>query len=103
VRTSGRPVQNAADYSVDEYILQSGTRASDDESGFIQAPEPLLPNYGVGKVRQYNLDMTMLLCYNSKERVLQEFARLGEEAGLVFTKLWEFGELGAVEFRLPAA
>jgi hypothetical protein len=65
-----------------------------------QAPEPLLPNYGVGKVRQYNLDMTMLLCYNSKERTLQEFVKLGEDAGLKFVKLWEFGELGAVEFGL---
>lgn len=85
----------------DEYILQSGTRTAANESKFgRQAPEPLLPNYGVGKVRQYNLDMTMLLCYNSKERTLQEFVGLGEAAGLRFTKLWEFGELGAVEFGL---
>ncbi|KAJ7512101.1 S-adenosyl-L-methionine-dependent methyltransferase [Mycena galericulata] len=85
---------------IHEYILQSGTRTATADSNFTQAPEPLLPNYGVGKVRQYNLDLTMLLCYNSKERTLQELAGLGEAAGLRFTKLWEFGELGAVEFRL---
>jgi hypothetical protein len=87
-------------FPVDEYILQSGTRTSATESKFLQAPEPLLPNYGVGKVRQYNLDLTMLLCYNSKERSLQEFVQIGEDAGLKFIKLWEFGELGAVEFGL---
>ncbi|KAJ7895694.1 S-adenosyl-L-methionine-dependent methyltransferase [Mycena leptocephala] len=85
---------------IHEYILQSGTRTSATDSKFLQAPEPLLPNYGVGKVRQYNLDLTMLLCYNSKERSLQEFVKIGEDAGLKFTRLWEFGELGAVEFGL---
>ncbi|KAJ6631080.1 S-adenosyl-L-methionine-dependent methyltransferase [Mycena sp. CBHHK59/15] len=87
---------------IHEYILQSGNRTSVSESKFTQAPEPMLPNYGVGKVRQYNLDLTMLLCYNAKERTLQELIKLGEASGLSFTKLWEFGELGAVEFRLPA-
>ncbi|KAJ7661851.1 S-adenosyl-L-methionine-dependent methyltransferase [Mycena rosella] len=85
---------------IHEYILQSGVRAAATESNFTQAPEPLLANYGFGKLRQYNLDLTMLVLCNSKERTLQEFASLGEAAGLRFERLWELGELGAVEFRL---
>jgi hypothetical protein len=43
----------------------------------VQAPEPLLPNYGFGRVRQYNLDLDMMCMLNSKERTLEEFAQLG--------------------------
>jgi len=68
-----------------------------------QAPEPLLPNYGVGKVRQYNLDLDMMVMLNSQERYLEEFIKLGEEAGLRFEKLWDVGEMGVIEFRLAEA
>lgn len=73
------------------------------DSPFEQAPEPLLPNYGVGRIRQYALDLDMMVMLNSQERRLEEFIRLGEEAGLMFTKLWNFGEMSAVEFRLSQA
>ena len=43
--------------------------------------------------------MTML---NSEERQLDDFIRLGEGAGLKFEKLWDFREMGLVEYRLPA-
>ncbi|KAJ7637862.1 S-adenosyl-L-methionine-dependent methyltransferase [Mycena rosella] len=85
---------------IHEYILQSRVRAAATESNFMQAPELLLANYGIGKLQQYNLDLTMLVLCNSKERTLQEFASLGEAAGLRFERLWELGELAAVEFRL---
>lgn len=75
----------------------------EDDSLFEQAPEPLLPNYGVGRIRQYALDLDMMVMLNSQERRLEEFIRLGEEAGLMFTKLWNFGEMSAVEFRLSQA
>ncbi|KAJ7676259.1 S-adenosyl-L-methionine-dependent methyltransferase [Mycena rosella] len=97
VKKSMKPGSRAL---IHEYILQSGVRAAATESNFTQAPEPLLANYGVGNLRQYNLDLTMLVLGNSKERTLQEFASLGEAAGLRFERLWELGELGAVEFRL---
>jgi hypothetical protein len=71
------------------------------ESAFEQAPEPLLPNYGVGRIRQYALDLDMMVMLNSQERRLEEFIALGEEAGLKFVKLWDLGEMSAVELRLP--
>jgi len=38
---------------------------------------------------------------NSQERRLPDFIQLGEAAGLEFVKLWDFGETGLVEYRLP--
>jgi hypothetical protein len=85
----------------EEFVLQHADRVADSLSAFKQAPEPLLPNYGVGKMRQYNLDLDMMVMLNSQERRLEEFVKLGEEAGLRFEKLWDnIGEMGVVEFRL---
>lgn len=42
-----------------------------------QAPEPLLPNFGYGRVRPYNLDLDMMVALNSRERTLEEFVELG--------------------------
>ena len=86
----------------DEYILQHANRVPEGQSNFNQAPEPLLPNYGAGRIRQYNLDMDIMAMLNSEERQLDDFVRLGEGAGLKFEKLWDFGEMGLVEYRLPA-
>lgn len=49
-----------------------------------------------------NLDLNMMAMYNSEERRLDDFIRLGKVAGLKFEKLWHFGDMGAVEYRLPA-
>ena len=46
--------------------------------------------------------MDMMAMLNSEERQLDDFVRLGEGAGLKFEKLWDFGEMGLVEYRLPA-
>jgi len=62
----------------------------------------MLPNYGAGRIRQYNLDLDMMTMLNSEERRIPEFIQLGEAAGLRFVKLWDFGETGLVEYRLPA-
>ncbi|TFK35060.1 O-methyltransferase-domain-containing protein [Crucibulum laeve] len=86
---------------IQEYILQHANRVPNDQSEFEQAPEPLLPNYGAGRIRQYNLDIDMITMLNSEERTGGEFIRLGEAAGLKFTKVWDIGELGLVEFSLP--
>ncbi|KAF9458941.1 S-adenosyl-L-methionine-dependent methyltransferase [Collybia nuda] len=85
---------------IHEYVLQRADRVTEGDSPFEQAPEPLLPNYGVGRIRQYALDLDMMVMLNSQERRLEEFVALGEEAGLVFVKLWNFGEMSAAEFRL---
>jgi len=54
----------------------------------------------VGRIRQYRLDLVMMLVFNSKERTLEEFIKIGEEAGLSFVKLWNTSDLGLLEFRL---
>ena len=87
----------------EEYILQPANRVPEEKSPVKQAPEPLLPNYGGGRIRQYNCDIHMMALMNSEERRLPEFIRLGEAAGLEFVKLWDLGEMGLVEYRLPKA
>ncbi|TFK36164.1 S-adenosyl-L-methionine-dependent methyltransferase [Crucibulum laeve] len=86
---------------IHEYILQYANRVPADKSDFQQAPEPLLPNYGAGRIRQYNLDIDMMAVLNSEERTVEHFKRLGEAAGLKFTRVWDLGESGLVEFGLP--
>lgn len=85
----------------EEYILQHVNRLPADQSIFQQAPEPLLPNFGAGRIRQYNLDLDMMTALNSQERRLPEFIKLGEAAGLKFVKLWDFGETALAEYQLP--
>jgi hypothetical protein len=87
-------------HNPEEFVLQHVDRVAENSSAFKQAPEPLLPNYGVGKIRQYNLDIDMMVMLNSQERYLEEFIKLGEEAGLRFEKLWDLGEMSIVELRL---
>ena len=87
----------------DEYILQPANRVPEENAPHRQAPEPLLPNYGAGRIRQYNLDIHMMAMLNSQERRLPHFIRLGEAAGLEFVKLWDLGEMSLIEYRLPKA
>jgi hypothetical protein len=46
------------------------------------------------------MDVAMMTMFNSEERHLQAYIRLGEASGLAFVKLWDFGESGIVEFRM---
>ncbi|KAJ6631096.1 S-adenosyl-L-methionine-dependent methyltransferase [Mycena sp. CBHHK59/15] len=79
---------------IHEYILQT----VDKTSQFKQAPAPLLSNYGAGGIRQYSIDVSLMVLLNSQERTLDEFVALGEEAGLEFVEMWEFGgDMGVVE------
>jgi len=86
---------------IQEYIIQPANRVPEEKSPYKQAPAPLLPNYGGGRIRQYSLDLHMMILLNSEERRLPQFIRLGEAAGLEFVKLWDLGEMGLVEYRLP--
>jgi hypothetical protein len=81
-------------------VVRPGYRLAEEDAKFIQAPEPLLPNYGEGRIRQYIMDVNMMVVFNSKERTLEDFIKLGQLAGLEFVKLWETGEMGLVEFVL---
>jgi hypothetical protein len=87
----------------DEYIIQPANRVPEEQAPVKQAPEPMLPNYGAGRIRQYNLDVQMMLMLNSQERRLPDFIKLGEASGLEFVKLWDLGEMSLVEYRLPKA
>lgn len=83
---------------IDEFVVRPGYRIPKEEARFVQAPEPLLPNFGEGRIRQYSMDINMMALFNSAERTLDDFIQLGQSAGLKFVKLWETGELGIVEF-----
>ncbi|KXN91143.1 Sterigmatocystin 8-O-methyltransferase [Leucoagaricus sp. SymC.cos] len=85
---------------IHEFIVQPAYRVPESEAKYSQAPEPLLPNYGDGRLRQYTMDINMMALLNSKERTLQDFIELGTSAGLDFVKLWETGEMGLIEFTL---
>jgi len=85
---------------IDEFVIRPGYRVPEDEAKFTQAPEPLLPNYGKGRIRQYSMDMNMMVMFNTAERTLDDFIKLGGSARLKFVKLWEMGETGLVEFEL---
>lgn len=47
------------------------------DRSILQAPEPLLANFGMGRARLYNQDINMMNVLNSKERTLDEFVKLG--------------------------
>ena len=85
----------------DEYILPPAHRVPEEKAPVKQAPEPMLPNYGAGRIRQYNIDLHLMGVLNSQERRLPELIRLGEGAGLEFVKLWDSGDMSLVEYRLP--
>ena len=57
----------------EEYILQHANCLPDDQSEFIHAPQLLLPNYGVGRLRRYNLDIDRMTIFNSEERRLEQW------------------------------
>ena len=83
----------------------------------IQAPEPLLPNFGAGSSRPFMQDVEMMILLNAGERTLDELRALGyavlflpplfrpihndcfrSRAGLKLTKFYDLLETGLVEF-----
>ncbi|KAF4615895.1 hypothetical protein D9613_011401 [Agrocybe pediades] len=84
---------------VHDHILQYPFRGSDSFNNR-EAPQPLLANYGAGRIRQYYLDMQLLNLLNGEVRTLPHYVELGESAGLEFVKVWDLGETSAIEYRL---
>jgi len=83
---------------IHEYVLQTADRSGEPtERRLKKAPAPLLGNYGEGRIRQYYLDVSLMVLVNGQERTLDEYVQLGEEAGLKFMKVWEFGDMSGVE------
>ncbi|KAG2068630.1 S-adenosyl-L-methionine-dependent methyltransferase [Suillus decipiens] len=68
--------------------------------GLSVAPEPMLPNFGAGTHRTYQMDMTMWLVLNSKERTLDELKILGASVGLVLTQVYDLVQTMVMEFRI---
>lgn len=71
-----------SDVRPDDTVLRDAvhTHETSSNEGTVQldiAPEPLLPNYGVARVRTYELDMTMMNLLNAQARTLPEFIELG--------------------------
>ncbi|CAL1711808.1 unnamed protein product [Somion occarium] len=64
-----------------------------------QAPEPLLPNYGEGRILPYYLDIAMMSFINSKERTLDEYRELGKYSGFELVKVWDCGETDIIEYK----
>ncbi|KAF9563370.1 S-adenosyl-L-methionine-dependent methyltransferase [Agrocybe pediades] len=84
---------------VHDHILQYPFRGSDSFNNR-EAPQPLLANYGAGRIRQYYLDMQLLNLLNGEVRTLPHYVELGESAGLEFVKVWDLGETSAIEYCL---
>ncbi|KAJ7214521.1 S-adenosyl-L-methionine-dependent methyltransferase [Mycena pura] len=87
---------------IHEFVLQHISHDSGLEGKFEKAPEPLLPNFGVGRVRPYAQDINMMVCLNSQERTLPGFIQLGALSGFEFVKLWDLGEVDLIEFKPKA-
>lgn len=85
-----------------DYIVQYAYRDKNisEPVGLKLAPEPLLSNYGAGHMTQYNMDLDMMCMYNSQERSLDHFVRLGKEAGLQFVRVWDARDTSVIEFCL---
>ncbi len=81
---------------VDEYILQHAHRENNSLAGSSSKPAlaPLLPNYGAGRIRQYNIDLDMMCVFNSQERRLEQFIELGKRSGFKFVRVWDLRETG---------
>ncbi|KAJ6628890.1 S-adenosyl-L-methionine-dependent methyltransferase [Mycena sp. CBHHK59/15] len=91
-------VKSTSKLLIHEYVLQHIVRGI--YTG--EAPWPLLPNYGVGRVRPYYQDINMMNFHNSKERTLEEFVNLGTQAGFTFSKIWDCGETNLLEFSIAS-
>lgn len=82
----------------EEYLIQTTARVPTGEYSLEQAQPPLLPNYGLGRIRQYYTDAAMMVLCNGGERSLDEYTQLAKDAGLHFIRTWDLGEMFAIEF-----
>lgn len=88
---------------IHDYVLRGLSRKQAqieaDTLGADVAPEPMLPNYGVGNIRAYEQDMTMWILHNAKERTLQDAVQLAAAANLKLEKVWDLAEACVLEFK----
>jgi len=62
-----------------------------------QAPIPLLPDFGAGRVQTHYLDMAMLTLFNAEERTLEDYVKLVEVSGFNLIKVWDLGKTSLLE------
>ncbi|KAG9312055.1 O-methyltransferase-domain-containing protein [Chiua virens] len=85
----------------DYVLLELSRKQAEAEAaslGTVVAPEPMLPNFGVGNVRMYQQDLTMMFLHNAKERTLKNSLELSTAAGLKLEKVWDLAEACVLEF-----
>ncbi|KAJ3806632.1 S-adenosyl-L-methionine-dependent methyltransferase [Lentinula lateritia] len=86
---------------IHEYTIHSLQQSQPEahiEGSLDEAPWPLLPDFGYGKMRLHNQDLTMLFMYNARERTVEELQALSNQAGLTLNKIWDLGETTVLEF-----
>jgi len=87
---------------IHDYVLRGlGRKQAEAEAaslGTVVAPEPLLPNFGVGNISMYQADLTMWIVYNAKERMLRNLLELSTAAGLKLEKVWDLVDFSVLEF-----
>ncbi|KAG2366736.1 O-methyltransferase-domain-containing protein [Suillus spraguei] len=87
---------------IHDYVLRQLSHQQavvrDSKLGVVSAPEPLLVNFGVGNIRSYQQDMSMLFVHNAKERTLQDSLALATAAGLKLEKVWDLAEACVLEY-----
>ncbi|KAI9574085.1 O-methyltransferase-domain-containing protein [Boletus coccyginus] len=87
---------------IHDYVLRGLSRRQAEEEatslGTALAPEPLLPNFGVGNIRMYQQDLSMLILHNAKERTMQNVLEISTAAGLKLEKVWDLVETCVLEF-----
>jgi len=82
---------------IQDYALPSPNSGYADLNAGRLAPRPLLPNYGMGNLMAYQMDVHMLDVLNAKERTVPEFEHIGREAGLQVSRVFNCGEMSLFE------
>jgi len=87
---------------INEHVLRGLSRSEAEAEatslGTALAPEPMLPNFGVGNIRLYEKDVSMWIMFNAKERTLQNSLKLTDAAGLKLERAWDLVETCVLEF-----
>ena len=58
-------------------MIPAGNDPNAKSFGMDVAPKPMLSNFGHGSNRMYQLDLSMWLLHNAKERTLDDLIALG--------------------------
>ncbi|KIK62297.1 hypothetical protein GYMLUDRAFT_58461 [Collybiopsis luxurians FD-317 M1] len=90
-------------FGLDEYVLLEAVQAQGysvdaANTSLSFAPEPLLGNYGAGRIRAYNMNLLMMNIFGAQERTFSELVSLCDKCGFIFSKLYEAGEMDLLEF-----